>query len=352
VGWGNATFLDPAATSGRATKPGRRCDEIARGYRSPLDPLACRQGEPWESTVGPAGQRSEVGEVTEALRRAAREPDRSAAAPSEPDEASTPAPCQISRSREGDWQARAVLVNRPGPQLDQFRRFALRVRRSLAARDAKSVLVTSALQGEGKTVVACNLALALSSMAAGNRIALVDLDLHRPSVAKAMGIAPGPGIEAALAGDKSIREVRIRTDLPALDLFPGARPIPGCHELLARPALRSLLEALSKDYATVVCDGPPTLLAPDLELIAPHVGGCVLVGRAGLTRKSRLREVLRILPREKMIGTFLNYSSLPRHARYYSQYAALDPVEAGGEPEEPWDDIKEVNDEPGGRHDG
>jgi non-specific protein-tyrosine kinase len=261
-----------------------------------------------------------VGEITDALRRAGREPDRGLRQ-SDADAEVDQAPSPISRSKEGPWKARAVLVNPPGLQVDQFRHFALRVRRSLDERGARSVLITSALQGEGKTLVACNLALALASMAGESRIALLDLDLHHPSVTTAMGMVPRSGVEKVLLGEANLRTARVRTDLPALDLFPTARPVSRPHEILARPSLRSLIHELSKQYATIVCDSPPTLLVPDVELIAPHVGACLLVAKAGVTRRLPFREMITMLPREKLIGTFLNFSSLPRHARNYSGYA-------------------------------
>ena len=261
-----------------------------------------------------------MGEVTEALRRAGQTPDRG---PGESDTTTEVdrAPAVISRSKEGSWKARAVLVNPPGSQADQFRHFALRVRRSLEERSVRSIMITSALQGEGKTLVSCNLALALASMAGESRIELLDLDLHHPSVAKAMGITPEPGVEEVLLGESTLRAARVRTDLPALDLFPVGSPVPRAHEVLARPAFPALIRELSKQYATVVCDCPPALLVPDVELIAPRVGACLLVAKAGFTRRLPFREAMTMLPRENLIGTFLNFASLSRHAKSYPGYA-------------------------------
>lgn len=263
-----------------------------------------------------------MGEVTDALRRAGREPERG---PCEPEPKAPvaevdPAPSAIPRSRDGSWRARAVLVEPPGSQADQFRHFALRVRRSLEDRSVRSVMITSPLQGEGKTLVACNLALALASMAGESRVALVDLDLHHPSVAAAMGITPRAGVEEVLLGETKLRAVRVRTDIPELDLYPVARSVPRAHEILARPAFPALIDDLSGQYATVVCDCPPALLVPDVELIAPHVGACLLVAKAGVTRRLPFREAVAMLPRDNLIGTFLNFSSLSRHARGYSSY--------------------------------
>ena len=101
---------------------------------------------------------------------------------------------EIPRHKYGFWVARAVLVN-GSAVADRFRHFALRVKQDLEERGAKSVVVTSALRGDGKTVTACNLALALASIAAGKRIALLDLDLRSPSIARAMATVPIAGVE-------------------------------------------------------------------------------------------------------------------------------------------------------------
>jgi len=234
----------------------------------------------------------------------------------------------ISRSREGvAWEARAVLFDPPGLVSAQLRHFALQVRRALEEREESSVLVTSALPGEGKTLVACSLALALASMAGGRRIALVDLDLRRPNVARALDATPRVGLERILRGEPTLREARLRTDFSALDLYLVAGPVPRVHELLATTALPELIEALSKDYGTVVVDAPPTLIVPDVELIAPHVGACILVARAGMTRRTSFQEMLALLPEEKLIGTFLNEARLPRRAKDYHYYAAPDEAE-------------------------
>ena len=261
-----------------------------------------------------------MGQITEALRLAGLQENSADSWDTEREGARAPAP--ISRSTEGSWRARAVAVDIPGPHVDQFRHFAVRTRRTLEERQACSVLVTSAIPGEGKTVVACNLALALASMAGESRIALVDLDLRRPSVSSVMGITPdtGAGIESVLRGEISVGAARVRTDVSALDLFPVARPVPRAHEILARPSLRSLMHELSKHYATIVCDTPPTLTVPDVALIAQHVDACVLVARAGVSRRLPFREMVTMLPPECLIGTFLNFLSQPRHTSYYKYY--------------------------------
>jgi capsular exopolysaccharide synthesis family protein len=305
-----------------------------------------------------------VGEITDALRRARAERSRADDRPPAPPEPAapdppfvpfaTPAPgsvrndvapdrlparasdheiVAIPSAKSGDWAARAVLIDPAHGIAVSFRHFAIRVRSQLEAMGARGVLVTSPLRREGKTTTACNLALALASMAAEGRVALVDLDLHRPSVARGLGIHPKVGLERALEGRASLASVRICTQLPALDVFAAVDPHSQVHELLSSARFKQLIATLARSYDAVVVDAPPVLLLPDVALIVPQVETCVAVVRAGNTPRSAFREMLGSLPRERLIGCFLNDARLPRHSRYgyYHRDAGSEPAsEPGG----------------------
>jgi Mrp family chromosome partitioning ATPase len=226
---------------------------------------------------------------------------------------------EIPRVKYGFWQARAVLVEH-SPAAERFRHFALRVQHELERIGTGSVLVTSAVSGEGKTIAACNLALALATMAGERRIALVDLDLRRPALRRALGGSPRAGFEAVLSKRAPLDAARMRADQPSLDFFPVVEPVSHAHELLGSPLLESTLRELTRRYDIVVYDAPPVLPVPDVPLVMPYVGACVLVVRAGATHRSAFRDMLALLPREKLIGTFLNEAAQPRHARQYLVY--------------------------------
>lgn len=273
-----------------------------------------------------------MGEITDALRRARGEATASAAlpvrgvepltrpgAPMEP--VPDPAPiAEVPRTTAKRWTARAVLVPEQHVVAESFRQFALQVRPLIERRANRCVLVTSALRLEGKTTTASNLALALASLAAERRIALVDLDMHRPSIARGLGIRPEVGIERVLAGEATVAAARIRTDVPALDVFAVEKPRARAHELLAGQRLPQVLQELREGYDTVVIDGPPALLVPDPLLLLPHVGACIVVARSGLTFRSAFREMLSRMPEDRLIGCFLNDAPVPRHARRYASY--------------------------------
>jgi capsular exopolysaccharide synthesis family protein len=289
-----------------------------------------------------------MGEISDALRRArgerAAEAERRSPLGEPKPEASppaveapvapaprTPAPIEpagevatIDRHRAGFWQARAVVMERAGAVAERFRHLAVRVRRELDASGSQTLLVASSLREEGKTVTSCNLALALASMASERRIALLDLDLRRPSVARAMGVRPKIGLEQVLRGEVSLASARIRTDVPALDLFLAASPMRHAHEVLATPALPKVLAELRQQYAIVVVDTPPVLLVPDVPLIVPHFDACLVVARVGKTARSAFQDMLGLLPRQKVLGGFLNEVRAAGHASQYGYYLGED----------------------------
>jgi len=226
------------------------------------------------------------------------------------------------RLRSGPWPARAVLLDPRQPHTERFRRFALRVRQELQDRGKKSVLVTSPLRAEGKTFTACNLALALSSMAAGGRIALVELDARRPTVSLGLGVTPRVGIEDVIAEVAPLEAARIRTEIPSLDLFLVRESPDHPHDLLARRSLSGIFRKLEQHYDTVVVDSPPTLLVPDVSLVLNHVGGCIVVVRAGISRIKAVRDMIAQIPADKLMGAFVDDVAPPRNLDQYGYYSA------------------------------
>jgi len=200
----------------------------------------------------------------------------------------------------------------------------VRVRQELQRRETKSVVITSAVRAEGKTFTACNLVLALASMAAGERIALIELDARRPSASEGLGVFPRVGIEEVLQGEADFGAARIRTELPSLDLYLVRNPHPHAHEILALPRLAAIFRILEARYDTIVVDSPPVLLVPDLSLILRHVDACIGVVRAGRSRLKAARDMFEQLPREKLIGVFVNDIPTPLRAAQYGYYSAED----------------------------
>jgi Mrp family chromosome partitioning ATPase len=240
----------------------------------------------------------------------------------------------VSTDRGEGWPARAVWAAPRSPFAEAFRDLALRLRERLVSEEGTSILVTSALPGEGKTLTACNLALALASFGTDESVALVDFDLRVPGIAAALGLEPRVGMEAVLRGEVPLESAAIVTNT-GVHAYPVNAQVHAAHELLARSELSAVLKHLESHYRWVICDSPPLLLVPDAQLVAPHVGACIAVVRAGRTPRAAFREVSQRLPHDRMVGFFLNDVRPPRHTRrhyrslYYTSHAPPDEPEHG-----------------------
>lgn len=238
---------------------------------------------------------------------------------------------QLSREKDEHWRARAVIVDPHGSSAVRFPHLAVRIRAALDRCRVPSLLVTSALKGEGKTTVSTNLALALAMIASDRKVAFVDLDLRSASVAAVMGIRTGPGIEDVMSGACELEAARLSTDVASLDVYPVLRPTRQAHELLGWAAERVLGELVER-YDYVIADGPPVLPVPDTPLLAPLVGGCLAVVRSRFTRHSAFQELLDLMPRAQLLGVFLNDAMERRDRDAYGYYGRnVEAVDGGAE---------------------
>jgi Mrp family chromosome partitioning ATPase len=216
----------------------------------------------------------------------------------------------LGRDREGGWEARSVAVDGNSPATESFRQLALRVRAELERRSLRTLLITGPLRGEGKTTVACGLALALGSVSRGREVALVDLDLRKPSIATDLQIPVDTGVEEVILGARALSDVCVSIEKPGVDVFSAARPNDSAHELLVHPGFASLVRELERRYATVICDAPPVLLVPDAGLILDQVSVYIAVARSGKTRERAFKDMVEALPRDQLLGTVFNEGRL------------------------------------------
>ena len=212
---------------------------------------------------------------------------------------------ELSRSRNAGWKSRAVVVQEQASTSSLFRQLALRVRNEMSARNASSLLVTSALAEDGKTLIACNLALAMASISSGQRIALVDLDLRRPQVAESLGIEPTCGIEEVVRGRIPSSLARVHTS-DGVDVYPVHEDVQAPHELLARPELGTFLKELASHYPVVVVDSPPFLPVPDGRQLIDLIDTALVVARSGQTPQAAFAAFGQQIPQDKLIGSVLN----------------------------------------------
>ncbi len=198
---------------------------------------------------------------------------------------------------------------------------------------AKSLLVTSTMQGEGKSYAAANLAVALSQL--GESVLLIDGDLRRPSLHRTFRLPPEHGLSQFLAGGKDPAELAslvLETDAPGLKVLPCGPRAPNPSELLNTPRLLALLSWAKASFDRVVVDCTPMFPINDTLLWGRHVKSAVFVARYGRTRAPLIADAARKLAGGgvKVLGVVVNaatpgglsYASYGYHyQQYYHAYA-------------------------------
>jgi capsular exopolysaccharide synthesis family protein len=151
-----------------------------------------------------------------------------------------------------------------------------------------SLLITSAVSGEGKTTVATNLALACART--GQRVVIVDADLRRPMVSSYLGVAQPLGLTSVVAGEATLAEALTPVDDGRVHVL-GSGPIPSNpSELLGSAQMGSLLDELRDTFDIVIVDAPPVLPVADALVLAGELEAVVIVTRVGDTTRERLKQ--------------------------------------------------------------
>ena len=178
----------------------------------------------------------------------------------------------------------------------------------------RSLLITSASAGEGKTTVAINLALSLARLS--ERVLLIDFDLRRPAISKALNLESGPGLSDCLMGDADWRACRQTGPAGSLDVLTAGSSAAGePAEMALSPRLRQLLTEAEDEYDFVILDSAPVLIYPaDVRTLAALVDGTLLTVRSGYTSREVVREAWMQLRRP--LGIVLNGAS-PRNTSPY-----------------------------------
>jgi capsular exopolysaccharide synthesis family protein len=194
----------------------------------------------------------------------------------------------------------------------------------------RTLVITSALPQEGKTVIAANLAIAVARE--GMRVLLIDADLRRPSLHRLFGVARSPGLAQALADSASLEAVTRETSISGLTLLPCGSLPGNPTELVRGVRMRELLDRIGTSYDLVIIDTPPVLPVADASIIAAVSDGVLMVVRAGKTSRALTQEACGRLAAvgANVVGTVLNDPS-GRNVRPYT-YTGRDSAVGAGAP--------------------
>ena len=182
------------------------------------------------------------------------------------------------------------------------------------------VLVTSLMPGEGKTFTSVNLASVMAI--ADKKVLIVDFDLHKPRLAKAMERENLIGVSNFLIGEKSIKEIIQRTEIPTLDVITSGPVPPNASELILSDELKEVFDYAEKHYDFVFLDTPPISLITDGLILMRHVDVKLFVLNSKSTSRTGIDYLERLIEDNGISGAtlVLNEEELSKINYYYSRY--------------------------------
>lgn len=184
-----------------------------------------------------------------------------------------------------------------------------------------TILVTSTVGSEGKSITALNLALALAQEY-DHTVLLVDTDLRRPSIHRYLGLEPEVGLVNCLQEGLPVEKALIKTGLGKLVVLPAGSPVDNHLELLSSERMKRLIRELKSRYPEryVIFDTPPALPFADAQILGSEVDGVIYVIREGFAKTDQIREAMDSLRGSNLLGAVYNDSSVMPSAGRYSYY--------------------------------
>jgi protein-tyrosine kinase len=194
-----------------------------------------------------------------------------------------------------------------------------------------TIMVTSSIPNEGKSLTALNLAISLAQEL-DHTVLLIDADLRRPSLHRYLEIGPGPGFSDVLLGEAQIGEAIVATGIGKLSVMRAGRQVDNPAELLASQRTRDLIEEMKQRYPDryLIFDTPPVLPFAETRSLAHLVDGVLFVVMERLADQESVRDALDSLKGCQILGLVYNAATCSGNDERYSYYYDYDQSAADG----------------------
>ena len=221
-------------------------------------------------------------------------------------------PLNAHRQASAEKMMHSDLVAFHHPQsveAEQFKVLKTNLFFTARSKTPKIIMVTSAVAGEGKSFVSCNLAVSIAQDDE-EQVMLIDCNLRTPSVNRFFGFGSATGWCRYLMKEFDISRYYIKNPVPKLTVLPAGTPPPNAAELLTAKKIKSLLsEAMQRcENGYIIIDSATPSLASETISIASYVDGIIIVVKAGRTHRKDVTAVIDQLGREKIVGIVMNNS--------------------------------------------
>ncbi|MEA1948220.1 MAG: polysaccharide biosynthesis tyrosine autokinase [Thermodesulfobacteriota bacterium] len=211
-----------------------------------------------------------------------------------------------------------VSIKKPySMEADLFKVLRGRILFPVSGKPPRSILVTSAVPGDGKSFIASNLAVNMAQNI-GETVLLVDCDLRMPCIHKNFGFNNVKGLSEHLSNHTKLPDLLLKTMVDKLTLLPAGKPPANPSEILSSAKMADLIDELKSRYDDryLIIDSPPLCMAPETSAIAKRVDGIIVVIKCGSTPLDLLDELINSMGKEKILGAVINQYGMPS-SRYY-----------------------------------
>lgn len=207
--------------------------------------------------------------------------------------------------------------NPKSPISEQYRTLRTNIQFTEIDQDIRSIMVTSAGPGEGKSTTIANLAVVFAQQ--GKRVLLVDADLRKPTVHYTFKASNLYGLTNVLSKSKTLDEVTIKTDVENLDVVTSGPIPPNPAELLSSRAMVNFLSTVEDQYDVILFDAPPVLAVTDAQILANLCQGSLLVISSGIAEIEMVVKAKELLTgaKGKLLGAVLNNKQMEKSNYYY-----------------------------------
>jgi exopolysaccharide/PEP-CTERM locus tyrosine autokinase len=190
---------------------------------------------------------------------------------------------------------------------EQFKRLRTYVIKPGMENSPKTILVTSAMAGEGKSMVAINLAITIAVDLNSNAL-LVDCDLRNPSLSRWFGFREQRGLSNYLLGEAQLPELLVKTSIDKLTILPGGTIQENPVELIGSKKMGSLVADLKMRYDDryIILDSSPLLATTEPRVLSEMADGIIFVIKSADTPRESIQQALKLLDKKRIIGVVLN----------------------------------------------
>jgi len=234
-----------------------------------------------------------------------------------------------SREKESSDEIRTVFKNRAvdknlvsllEPQsfeAEQFKHLRTNILFPVSGKPPRSIMVTSAVPGEGKSFVASNLAVSIAQNI-DQHVLLMDSDIRKATIHSNFGFDDVAGLSEYLSKGTPLSSLLLKTEINKLTILPGGIPPENPSELVSSNQMSKLLKEVTLRYNNryIIIDSPPPHLTSETSVIARQVDGILLVVKAGSTNRELIEKLLEMMGKDKIIGVVMNWLDMSS-MKYY-----------------------------------